>query len=49
MMLYPFFRWTVILFMASLIFLMLIIIRHYNAVTEIQQKLYDHSEIVDTV
>ena len=49
MKLYPFFRWAVILFMASLLFLMLIIIRHYNSITEIQQTLYDHSEITESV
>jgi len=28
---------------------MLIIIKHYNADNNLQQKIYDHSEIKDTV
>jgi hypothetical protein len=43
-------NWLVIIFMASIISLMLIIIKHYNASSiDLQQKIYDHSEIKDTI
>jgi hypothetical protein len=41
-------NWLIILLMASMIALMLIVIKHYNSDSELQQKIYDHSEIRDT-
>lgn len=41
--------WLVIILMASILALMLIITKHYDAERELQQKIYDHSEIKDTV
>jgi hypothetical protein len=41
--------WLIVIFMAAILALMLIITKHYNVETEFQQKIYDHSEIKDTV
>ena len=41
--------WLVITLLAFLIAFMLIIIKHYNATEHLQQKIYDHSEIKDTI
>jgi hypothetical protein len=41
--------WFILILMASILALMLIITEHYNAETELQQKIYDHSEIKDTI
>jgi len=40
--------WLTIAILALLLTCMLIIIKHYNADKELQQKIYDHSEIIDT-
>jgi len=42
-------NWLVIILLAFLLVFMLFIIKHYNAVENLQQKIYDHSEIKDTV
>jgi len=41
--------WLVITLLAMLLAFMLVIIKHYNAAEDLQQKIYDHSEIKDTV
>ena len=41
--------WMIIILMAALIALMLVIIRHNNSANELNQRIYDHSEITDTV
>ena len=40
--------WLLLILIASLLVFMLIIIKHNNADNDIQQKIYDHSEIKDT-
>jgi hypothetical protein len=42
-------NWLIIILMASMIALMLIVIKRYNADAEMQQNIYNHSEIKDTV
>ena len=41
--------WLLAILIASLLAGMLIIIKHYNAEDNLQQKIYDHSEIKDTI
>jgi hypothetical protein len=41
--------WLVLILIASVLTLMLMITKHYNEEAELQQKIYDHSEIKDTV
>ena len=41
--------WLIVALLAILLTFMLIIIKHYNADNEQQQKIYDHSEIRDTI
>ncbi|MFI5139308.1 MAG: hypothetical protein ACHQIM_15915 [Sphingobacteriales bacterium] len=41
--------WLIIALLALLLTFMLIIIKHYNAENDLQQRIYDHSEITDTV
>ena len=42
-------NWLVIILLALLLAFMLIIVKHYNSAEDLQQKIYDHSEIKDTV
>lgn len=42
-------NWLLIALLASLLAGMLIIVKHYNASKDLQQKIYDHSEIKDTI
>ncbi len=41
--------WLLILLIASVLLGTLVIIKHYNAENDLQQKIDDHSEIKDTV
>jgi hypothetical protein len=41
--------WLIIALLALLLITMLVIIKHYNETEYLQQKIYDHSEIKDTV
>jgi len=42
-------NWLVIILMVSILSAMLLIIRQHDADIELQQKIYDHSEIKDTL
>lgn len=42
-------NWMVIILIASILALMLMITKNYNADFEFQQKIYNHSEIKDTI
>ena len=42
-------NWMIIILIAALIASMLVIIKHFNAENELQQKIYRHSEITDTL
>jgi len=42
-------NWLIFMLIAFILMGMLIIIKHYNADNDLQQKIYDHSEIKDTV
>jgi hypothetical protein len=41
--------WLFIALLALLLTFMLIVIKHYDAENDLQQKIYNHSEIIDTV
>jgi len=41
--------WLIIALLALLLTFMLVVIKHYNAENDLHQKIYDHSEITDTV
>ncbi len=41
--------WLLFILIASVLICMLIIIKRYNTENDLQQKIYDHSEIKDTV
>jgi len=41
--------WLLAILIASVLACMLIIINHYNAEGNLQQKIYDHSEIKDSI
>ena len=42
-------NWMLIILMASILTLMLMLIKNHNEDFEFQQKIYDHSEIKDTI
>ncbi|MDB4903107.1 MAG: hypothetical protein JWQ63_2388 [Mucilaginibacter sp.] len=41
--------WMVIILIVSILALMLFFTKNYNSDIEFQQKIYDHSEIKDTI
>ncbi len=41
--------WLLIILIASILICMLVIIKHYDSENDLQQKIYDHSEIKDTI
>jgi hypothetical protein len=41
--------WLFIVLLAMVLTFMLVIIKHYNADDDLQQRIYDHSEIRDTI
>jgi len=42
-------NWLLIILLALLLACMLIIVKHYNSAEDLQQRIYDHSEIKDTI
>jgi hypothetical protein len=42
-------NWIIIILIASILALTLVITKKYNADFEFQQRIYDHSEIKDTI
>ena len=42
-------NWLLIILLALLLACMLGLVKHYNTVEDLQQKIYDHSEIKDTI
>jgi hypothetical protein len=42
-------NWMIIILIASILALMLMITKNYNEDFEFQQKIYNHSEIKDTI
>ena len=45
----PFIKWTAMLVMAALIASMLLILRNHESEKELNEKILNHSEIIDTV
>ncbi len=41
--------WLLIVLLIMVLTFMLVIIKHYDADNDLQQKIYDHSEIKDTI
>jgi hypothetical protein len=41
--------WFILAFLAMLLMAMLLIVKHHNSHVDDQQRIYDHSEIIDRI